>query len=130
MARFQETRWFSLSGRELRVLIAAVALALAAVGVTRIVAHVWGQGEITVRGTGDTLVPPLRLNVNAAPPYELEMLPGVGPKTARAIARHREQHGPFQELGELTRVKGIGPKTVDDIRPHAMCAPPESPPTE
>ncbi len=37
---------------------------------------------------------------------------GVGPKKAEAIVRYREQHGPFRNVYELVRVKGIGKKTV------------------
>ena len=40
------------------------------------------------------------------------VMSGVGPKKAEAIVRYREQHGPFRNVYELVRVKGIGKKTV------------------
>lgn len=57
---------------------------------------------------------------------ELERVPGVGPVRAAAIARERERGGPFASLDELAaRVPGIGPKTVDRIRPRLFVAGPD-----
>ena len=39
-------------------------------------------------------------------------LKGVGPRSAAAIVAYRKEHGPFTHINELTKVKGIGPKTV------------------
>ena len=39
-------------------------------------------------------------------------LTGVGPAKAEAIVSHREQNGPFGSPYDLTAVKGIGEKTV------------------
>lgn len=58
-----------------------------------------------------------RLDLNAATVKELESLPKVGPRTAEAIAQDREANGPFPTLEALTRVKGIGPKTLERLRP-------------
>ncbi|MDX1655558.1 MAG: helix-hairpin-helix domain-containing protein, partial [Candidatus Competibacteraceae bacterium] len=41
-------------------------------------------------------------------------LEGVGPAKADAIVRYRQQHGPFQDRMDLTKVPGIGPKIVDN----------------
>ena len=43
-------------------------------------------------------------------------LHGVGTKTAAAIVEYRSKHGPFKSINDLTRVKGIGPKTVERNR--------------
>ncbi|MDQ2693803.1 MAG: ComEA family DNA-binding protein [Pseudomonadota bacterium] len=53
------------------------------------------------------------VNINTATAEELMTLPEIGPKKAAAIIEHREQNGPFQQVDDLTKVKGIGPKTVD-----------------
>jgi competence protein ComEA len=53
------------------------------------------------------------INVNTASEAELMRLPRVGPATARAIIAAR----PFRSVNELDRVKGIGPKTLDVLRP-------------
>jgi len=56
------------------------------------------------------------LNVNTATPEELQRLPGVGPVLARNIAAARAE-GPLRSLADLDRVKGIGPKTLEKLRP-------------
>jgi competence protein ComEA len=57
------------------------------------------------------------LDVNAASEADLQRLPGVGPVTARKIVAAR----PFREPDDLLRVKGIGPKTMDRLRPLVVC---------
>jgi comEA protein len=56
-----------------------------------------------------------RININTAVQAELELLPQVGPLTAKAIIAHRSLHGPFRSVAELDKVKGIGPKTLEKL---------------
>ena len=64
--------------------------------------------------------------LNAASAAELERVPGLGPKRARAIAAERERGGAFESLQVLARrVPGIGPKTIDRIRPHLFAVGPD-----
>ncbi len=58
-----------------------------------------------------------RLSANHASASEWAMLPGIGPSRARAIVDDRRQHGPLRSVDDLQRVKGIGPATVDSLRP-------------
>ena len=58
---------------------------------------------------------PLRLNSD--PAGDLAALPGIGPGKAAAIVRDREEKGPFKSIDGLARVRGIGGKTLDRIRP-------------
>jgi len=53
------------------------------------------------------------VNINTATAAELTALPGVGKVTAERIVADREEQGPFKTCQELTRVKGIGPKTLE-----------------
>ncbi|MCG5512562.1 ComEA family DNA-binding protein [Ectothiorhodospira shaposhnikovii] len=54
------------------------------------------------------------VNVNEADAQSLSRaLTGVGLTRAEAIVAHREQHGPFTSVHQLTRVPGIGPRTVE-----------------
>jgi competence protein ComEA len=55
------------------------------------------------------------VNLNTATADALDGLPGVGPATAAAIVRDREQHGPFRSVGDLERVRGIGPAKLEQL---------------
>ncbi|MDY3555161.1 helix-hairpin-helix domain-containing protein [Gemmata sp. JC717] len=56
------------------------------------------------------------IDVNTASPDELQRLPGVGPVMAQAIVSARATR-PFESVSDLDRVKGIGAKTLDKLRP-------------
>ncbi len=58
-----------------------------------------------------------RLDPNRASAEELDRLPGVGPVLAARIVAHRESEGPFLALDSLLAVAGIGPATLDRMRP-------------
>ena len=58
------------------------------------------------------------INVNTAKKDELIILPNVGPVTAERIIRFREDFGVFKSIDDLTRVKGIGPKTLDKLKKY------------
>lgn len=58
-----------------------------------------------------------RIDVNRAGWVEWAQLPGIGEVLARRIVEDRRQNGPFVSIDDLKRVKGIGPKTVERIRP-------------
>jgi competence protein ComEA len=51
-----------------------------------------------------------------ASPRELRALPGIGETRALAIARSRFEESPIREPGELERIRGIGPVTVERVR--------------
>lgn len=57
------------------------------------------------------------LDVNRATRDELTRLPGIGPVKAQAIIDYRTNHGPFTSIGELDEVPGIGPSTLEALRP-------------
>jgi competence protein ComEA len=57
------------------------------------------------------------VSINQAGQSELERLPRVGPAIARRIIDYRNQIGGFRSIDELEQVKGIGPKTLAQIRP-------------
>lgn len=65
----------------------------------------------------DTLVVGVPVDINRASVAALQALPGVGPARAQAIVTLREQEGPFASIEGLSRVRGIGPKTVEALRP-------------
>ena len=59
------------------------------------------------------------INVNTASEMELQRLPDIGPVKAQAIVAARAS-GPFQSVNDLDRVKGIGPKTLERLRPFVV----------
>lgn len=56
------------------------------------------------------------VNINAATVRELQSLPGIGQVTADRIIVYRTENGPFDAVGDLVKVKGIGKKTLEKIR--------------
>jgi competence ComEA-like helix-hairpin-helix protein len=62
------------------------------------------------------------LDLNKATAQELQSLPGVGPKLAERILDER-QRKPFESVDDLHRVSGIGPKTLEQLRPLIRVGP-------
>jgi len=114
---------FGLSSRELRVLALAVGAALLVLVCVRVVRRAFWEPEVEVQPTRETLQAPPRLDLNAAGEADLMLLPGIGEHTARAIAAYRAEHGPFERLEDLQKVRGVGPATLERLRPHLMCRP-------
>jgi competence ComEA-like helix-hairpin-helix protein len=52
------------------------------------------------------------INLNTASAEDLAELPDIGPKLAAAIIAGR----PYKTVEEVTKVKGIGPKTLEKMR--------------
>ena len=48
------------------------------------------------------------LDLNTATEEELTALPGIGEELARRIAAYRRENGPFADVKDLMKVKGIG----------------------
>ena len=60
------------------------------------------------------------LNINRASVQHLKSLPNIGEKRAADIVVHRTQFGDFDSVDELVDVKGIGPKTLNRLRPYIV----------
>ena len=61
-----------------------------------------------------------RIDLNRADRAELLQLPGVGDGLAERIQAHRREHGPFQKVDDLVSVRGIGPTTLEKLRPWVI----------
>jgi len=58
------------------------------------------------------------VDLNAATVDQLTTIPGIGRVTAERIVQWREQNGPFRRPEDLMKVKGIGDKSFDKLRPY------------
>jgi competence protein ComEA len=61
---------------------------------------------------------PAAVSLNSADQTALESVPGIGPVTALAIIAERDQLGGFRSIEQLLEVDGIGPSTLESIRPY------------
>ena len=59
-----------------------------------------------------------QIDLNRATVEELESVPGIGEVMAQRIVDFREQHGPFSRVDDLLKVKGIGEKSLEKLRPY------------
>lgn len=57
-----------------------------------------------------------KLNINSASKEELEALPAIGPAIAQRIVDDRTSNGPYKQIEDLARVRGISSRTVDQLR--------------
>ena len=63
---------------------------------------------------------PEKIDINNAAVDQLESLPQIGIKTAQAIIAYRTRHGPFKKADDLTKVRGIGGKTFEELKKHII----------
>jgi len=57
-----------------------------------------------------------KVDINTADENVFASLKGIGAGKAKAIISYREKNGPFKSIDDLTKVKGIGEKTLARIR--------------
>jgi competence protein ComEA len=96
----------------------AVLLAAAAAGMAA-----WWAGHGGLRGRllevqrAEPQTVRYEVDINRADWPEIAQLPGIGETLARRIVQSRTDRGPFLDIDDLRRVKGIGPGRLDAIRP-------------
>jgi competence ComEA-like helix-hairpin-helix protein len=57
------------------------------------------------------------VHVNGATKHQLMTLPGIGDVMAERMILDRQDNGPYTSVESLARVRGIGPKRVEQLRP-------------
>jgi len=83
----------------------------------------WGQSTSTTAPavvakpvTAMAAKPTAKVNLNTADETALTALKGIGETKAKAILEYRQNNGPFKTVEDLTKVKGIGDKTLENLR--------------
>ena len=99
------------------VVAGAVLVAIASVGIYWF-AQGGSSGRLIEIDRAQPLEAQYQVDVNSADWPELAQAPGLGETLARRIVAERRAHGPYRDHQDLLRVKGIGPKTLDRMRPY------------
>ena len=60
-----------------------------------------------------------KIHINTADEKKLDELPGVGPIMAKRIVEYRNEHGPFESVEDLAKIRGIGEEKLAKIREKA-----------
>jgi competence protein ComEA len=84
-----------------------------------------GQYQVGRMAGAQLLTLGLPLDLNTASTEDLKALPGIGPALAQTIVAYRTTYGPFRTIDDLQQVSGIGPKKLENFRPHLVIS--ESP---
>jgi competence ComEA-like helix-hairpin-helix protein len=74
----------------------------------------FGSSDAVLRGPARRLFGH-RVDLNCSDPLTLQTLVGIGPARAHAIIAERDR-GRYLRVDDLTRVRGIGPKTLARLR--------------
>lgn len=59
-----------------------------------------------------------KIDLNSASKTELMSLPGIGEAMAERIMLRRDEKGKFKTINELRKIKGIGEKKFEKLKPH------------
>ncbi len=73
---------------------------------------VYGHALAEMKSAPDTEI----VNINKASVKELAGLSGIGKTKAQAIIAYRSEHGKFDSVDDIKKIKGIGKKTFENIR--------------
>lgn len=85
----------------------------------------WGRRPVEV----DRLPPGdyrYMVDINSATWVEWAQFEGIGETLAKRIVADRQARGPFGDVDDVLRVKGIGPKKLAQMRPYLTFEPPQA----
>ena len=101
---------------------ALVALSLVGMGVYWVVQG-GPRGELIEIDRAAPLTARYLVDVNKADWPEFAELPDIGETLARRIVDSRESGGAFRDHDDLRRVRGIGPRTLEKLKPYLLPMP-------
>ena len=73
---------------------------------------------VMVKAPAPSTKPAKKLDLNSATVEQLQELPGIGEAMAERIILYREEKGTIKRIDELKKVKGIGEKKFEKLKPH------------
>lgn len=85
--------------------------------------HGGHRGELIEIDRAEPLTARYQVDINRAEWPEFAELPDIGETLARRIIESRAAAGPFGDHNDLLRVNGIGPRTLDKLRPYLLPMP-------
>jgi competence ComEA-like helix-hairpin-helix protein len=103
------------------VILLCVALSL--IGWNVYAAGRWGARPATLDREA---VRASRLDLNRADRAQLLQLNGLGEVRVASIIEYRDAHHGFRSVDELLNIKGIGPLTLEKLRPFVYVEPPDA----
>jgi competence protein ComEA len=101
---------------------ALIMLALAGMGIYWVVQG-GPRGELIELDHAEPLTARYLVDINKAEWPELAELPDIGETLARRIVESRQTAGAFRDHDDLRRVRGIGPRTLEKMKPYLLPMP-------
>lgn len=81
---------------------------------------IYDMKDIVKQKPGKHNVPANGIDINHASVTELDLLPGVGLKTAEKILAYRKQIGRFKKIEQLMEIKGIGEAKFEKMKAYII----------
>jgi competence protein ComEA len=81
------------------------------------------RGELIEIDRAEPLTARYLVDINKAQWPEFAELPDLGETLARRIVESRAAAGPFGDHDDLMRVNGIGPRTLEQLKPYLLPMP-------
>jgi competence protein ComEA len=81
------------------------------------------RGELIEIDRAEPLTARYLVDINQAEWPELAELPEIGETLARRIVESRQTDGPYGDHNDLLRVRGIGPRRLEQLKPYLLPMP-------
>jgi competence protein ComEA len=117
----EHPHWLLRRGDQIAVAALVVVVLLAMLGWWAV--HGGWSGRLSDIDHAEPLAQHFEVDVNVAECPELMQLPGIGPTLAEAIIESRKTNGRFAAPNDLLRVRGIGHKKLEQMRPYLRFGP-------
>jgi len=75
-------------------------------------------GVAQAAGTKTEVPDAAQIDINNASAEQLTAIPGIGKVMSERIVQFRDEHGAFKRIEDLLKIKGIGEKSFQKIRPY------------